>query len=43
LLAFSLAAHMVFSATRAFIGIVLLPTAYFDLVPASGREVSHAA
>jgi Lysylphosphatidylglycerol synthase TM region len=43
LLAFSLAAHMVFSATRAFIGIVLLPAAYFDLVPASRRRVSHAA
>ena len=42
LLAFSLAAHVVFSATRALVGVVLLPAAYFDLVPASRPEVSRA-
>jgi glycosyltransferase 2 family protein len=43
LLAFSLAAHVVFSATRALVGVVLLPAAYFDLVPAGARAVSRAA
>ena len=33
LLAFSLAAHLVFSATRALLGVLWLPSAYFDLVP----------
>jgi hypothetical protein len=32
LLAFSLAAHLVFTATRALVGVVWLPTAYLDLV-----------
>lgn len=31
LLAFSLAAHLVFSSTRALLGVIWLPTAYFDL------------
>jgi hypothetical protein len=34
LLAFSLAAHLVFSSTRALLGLLFLPKAYFDLVPA---------
>ena len=42
LLAFSLAAHVVFSATRAFVGVVLLPAAYFDLVPAGRPEVASS-
>src|SRR5262245_18546090 len=33
LLAFSLAAHLVFASTRALLGVLWLPTAYFDLVP----------
>jgi hypothetical protein len=33
LLAFSLAAHLVFASTRALLGIVWLPAAYFDLWP----------
>lgn len=33
LLAFSLAAHLVFSFTRAMLGIAWLPAAYFDLQP----------
>jgi hypothetical protein len=33
LLAFSLAAHLVFASTRALLGVVWLPSAYFDLVP----------
>ena len=33
LLAFSLAAHLVFSFTRAMIGLAWLPAAYFDLQP----------
>lgn len=45
LLAFSLAAHLVFSSTRALMGILWLPKAYFDLVPgAHARQgVSKAA
>jgi hypothetical protein len=31
LLAFSLAAHLVFTATRALLGVIWLPAAYFDL------------
>jgi hypothetical protein len=38
LLAFSLAAHLVFSFTRALLGLVWLPAAYFDLQP----RVLHA-
>jgi hypothetical protein len=34
LLAFSLAAHLVFSATRALLGVAWLPVAYGDLAPA---------
>jgi hypothetical protein len=34
LLAFSLAAHLVFSFTRAMLGVAWLPAAYFDLQPA---------
>jgi hypothetical protein len=33
LLAFSLAAHLVFSFTRAMLGVIWLPAAYFDLQP----------
>ena len=33
LLAFSLAAHLVFAATRALLGVLWLPSAYLDLVP----------
>jgi hypothetical protein len=33
LLAFSLAAHLVFSLTRAVLGVMWLPVAYFDLQP----------
>jgi hypothetical protein len=33
LLAFSLAAHLVFSFTRAMLGVAWLPAAYFDLQP----------
>jgi hypothetical protein len=33
LLAFSLAAHLVFSVTRAMLGLAWLPAAYFDLQP----------
>jgi hypothetical protein len=35
LLAFSLAAHLVFSFSRALLGVVWLPAAYFDLQPAA--------
>jgi hypothetical protein len=31
LLAFSLAAHLVFASTRALLGVIWLPAAYFDL------------
>jgi len=40
LLAFSLAAHLVFASTRAILGVAWLPSAYFDLVPAPA-ENSH--
>ena len=33
LLAFSLAAHLVFASTRALLGVLWLPVAYYDLVP----------
>ena len=33
LLAFSLAAHLAFTSTRAIVGVLWLPTAYFDLAP----------
>lgn len=36
LLAFSLAAHLVFASTRALLGVLWLPVAYLDLVPLSG-------
>jgi hypothetical protein len=38
LLAFSLAAHLVFSFTRALLGVAWLPAAYFELQPATGRS-----
>src|SRR5436190_9921470 len=38
LLAFSLAAHAVFASTRALLGVVWLPSAYLDLVPAALPE-----
>jgi hypothetical protein len=38
LLAFSLAAHLVFASTRAVVGVLWLPSAYFDLVPARGGD-----
>jgi hypothetical protein len=38
LLAFSLAAHLVFTATRALLGVLWLPSAYFDLVPRQRRD-----
>jgi hypothetical protein len=31
LLAFSLAAHLIFASTRALLGVIWLPAAYFDL------------
>jgi len=37
LLAFSLAAHLVFAATRALLGLLWLPSAYLDLLPAAPR------
>src|SRR5262245_16986215 len=46
LLAFSLVAHLTFTATRAFIGIILLPVAYADLTtaePAAVRSPATAA
>ena len=39
LLAFSLAAHLVFSLTRAMLGVLWLPVAYFDLQPHEARGV----
>jgi hypothetical protein len=38
LLAFSLAAHLVFASTRALLGVAWLPSAYLDLVPAALPE-----
>jgi hypothetical protein len=40
LLAFSLAAHLVFASTRALLGVFWLPAVYFDLVPASSEQGS---
>jgi hypothetical protein len=37
LLAFSLAAHLVFAFSRALLGVVWLPSAYLDLLPASAE------
>jgi lysylphosphatidylglycerol synthase-like protein len=42
LLAFSLAAHLVFASTRALVGALWLPVAYYDLVP-SGRQIREPA
>jgi len=39
LLAFSLAAHLVFASTRALLGAIWLPAAYLDLVPTSRATV----
>jgi hypothetical protein len=39
LLAFSLAAHLVFASTRAILGVAWLPSAYFDLVPAPAENL----
>jgi hypothetical protein len=39
LLAFSLAAHLVFASTRAVLGVAWLPSAYFDLIPARGQKL----
>jgi hypothetical protein len=39
LLAFSLAAHLVFASTRAVLGVAWLPSAYFDLVPARAQKL----
>jgi hypothetical protein len=38
LLAFSLAAHLVFAFTRAVLGVVWLPVAYFDLLPRTAES-----
>jgi hypothetical protein len=38
LLAFSLAAHLVFASTRALLGVMWLPAAYFDLFPNVRRQ-----
>jgi hypothetical protein len=44
LLAFSLAAHLVFTFTRAMLGVVWLPVAYFDLLPpAAGPTVPSSS
>jgi hypothetical protein len=42
LLAFSLAAHFAFSFTRAALGVIWLPAAYFDLVPRISTGTSSA-
>jgi hypothetical protein len=42
LLAFSLAAHLAFTSTRALLGVVWLPAAYLDLVPPTA-PARHAA
>src|SRR6266852_4045642 len=39
LLAFSLAAHLVFASTRALLGVIWLPAAYFDLRRGAPRAV----
>jgi len=43
LLAFSLAAHLVFASTRALLGVLWLPAAYFDLVPARQARSAERA
>jgi len=43
LLAFSLAAHLVFASTRAILGVAWLPSAYFDLVPAPMENLRTCA
>jgi uncharacterized membrane protein YbhN (UPF0104 family) len=43
LLAFSLAAHLVFSLTRAMMGLLWLPVAYLDLQPRSLEPVRNKA
>src|SRR5438046_2717919 len=43
LLAFSLAAHLVFASTRAILGVAWLPSAYFDLVPAPTENLRTCA
>jgi hypothetical protein len=43
LLAFSLAAHVVFSATRALCGLLWLPAAYDDLVPRPAPALAATA
>jgi hypothetical protein len=40
LLAFSLAAHLVFAFTRAALGVLWLPVAYSDLLPRSDLRVN---
>ena len=40
LLAFSLAAHLVFASTRALLGVIWLPTAYFDLQGGAPRAMA---
>jgi hypothetical protein len=42
LLAFSLAAHLVFALTRAVVGVLWLPVAYDDLVPSSATRTAPA-
>jgi hypothetical protein len=42
LLAFSLVAHLTFTATRALIGVILLPVAYADLTTAESAAVQHS-
>ena len=43
LLAFSLAAHLVFSATRALVGVLWMPAAFADLVPLKPGTTFQAA
>jgi hypothetical protein len=43
LLAFSLAAHLAFTFTRALLGVLWLPVAYSDLVPAASTAPGRAA
>jgi len=42
LLAFSLVAHLTFTAARALIGVILLPVAYADLTTAEPADVRHS-
>ena len=43
LLAFSLAAHLVFASTRALLGVLWLPVAYVDLLPAAATPWRRSA